>query len=628
MKQLRRPAGDDTDELVTEINSSTRNGLTRGVKRRCLDIDSSGIAIAGEIERGRSFLETKWELGTTRRRKYATHTECDRPTSQPDAQTNFQAESGTCSHDTEPAVENSMQNNQLIPSDEDPESSSGSPDENASLDGQLASDVPVSPTQNPSCDQPGQETKPTSVCEDAKAGENVADKDVIALAQAFNSDCHRQDTQESHESGQSAASPAKASRIRRRSSPGLDGPFPTISVVIENKSQSAASEGKSLIAEEATLIRSALRSSALDGDDEELLSDFLSRAKAKRAANAAGTPKDGDQSVPADLLPESPTPRSRRALEELDTNSPSLQPASPVKNDGAADEDRRDAEPVEPEDQLASPTRRRSSRAKPKKASKRAAPPAVPKEIPVRRPKGTEFVFLQRTEAQDLALATRRNTKRNRGTAQMPKQMLAALAQRLEEDSDSTTSPSRSHRRRGKKGKTVSWSEQLVEYERDGGDDVATSHVGARRGRIARRSCAGASANSASVSTTAAAAVSAPSSASSPAPPAPATPRARRLPLPGALSPANKLAPDASLIPTAITTSSEADLSHRKRLAPKAPSAALLGASKGAITRSRLPARTTANSTSSKTTVKSKTASILHAGAGSTPMPKRVRARR
>ncbi|KAL1846527.1 hypothetical protein Plec18170_009106 [Paecilomyces lecythidis] len=581
--------------------------------------------------------------------KYATYTECDRPTSRSDTPTDCQDEP---LHEPKSAVENSMPHNLLVPDDEDSTSNSGSPDGNTSLDSQLAPELPA-PTEEPSCDQPGQDTESTSVSEDAKAGEIVADKDATALAQAFNSDCHRQDTQDSHESGQTVSStpanPAKTSRISDHRSPGLDGPFPTISVVIEHKSQSAASEGKAMIAEEATLIRSALRSSALDGEDEELLNDFLSRAKAKRAANAAGTPKKGDQSATADLLPESPTPRSRRALEELDTNSPSLQPASPVKTDGtlvATDEDSQDAEPVEPEDpQLASPTRRRSSRTKPKKTSKRAAPPAVPNQIPVRRPKGTEFVFLQRTEAQELALTTRRNTKRNRGTAQMPKQMLAALAQRQDEDSDSTTSSSRSHRRRGKgKGKTVSWSEQLVDYERDndgGGDDVASSHVGARRGRIARRSGAGASAKAAStaavaveVSTTASAAAAAPSAASSstssatsPAPPAPATPRARRLPLPGALSPANKLAPDTSLIPTAITTSSDSDLSHRKRLAPKAPSAALLGASKGAITRSRLPARTTAGSTSSKTAIK-KSTSILHAGAGSTPMPKRVRARR
>ncbi|KAJ9229920.1 hypothetical protein DTO169E5_8663 [Paecilomyces variotii] len=575
MKQLRRPAGDEEDELVTEINSSASKGLARGVKRRCLDTNGPGVATAGEIERGRSFLETKWELETTRRRKYATHTECHRPATQPETATDGQDGPENYSPETNPVFESNTQGSSPIPSEgQDPTSDSGSPDEDTSLDGQLASDLPASPTKEaPSCDQP------TSLCEDREASDTVADEDATALVQAFNSDCHRQDTQDSQETGETvpetAANLDKGSRIGHGNSPGPDGPFPAISVVIEHKSQSAASEGKALIAEEATLIRSALRSAALDGEDEELLNNFLSRAKAKRAANAAVAPKDGDQdqSAPADLVPESPTPRSRRALEELDTNSPSLAPPSPAKIDGAlvaAGEDSKDAGAGEPEDaQLASPTRRRSSRMKPSKAPKRAPPPAVPNQIPVRRPKGTEFVFLQRTEAQELALTTRRNTKRNRGNARMPKEMLQTLAQRQEDDSDSTSGSSRSRRRRGK-GKTVSWSEQLV-------------------------------AGSTSSSCTTA----------SPSP-APATPRA--------LSPAASIA---SLIPTAVTTASESDLSQRKRLVPKAP-----GACKGTIARSRLPARTTASSTSSKAPVKSKSTGILPAAAGSTPMPKRVRARR
>ncbi|KAJ9299936.1 hypothetical protein DTO271G3_2820 [Paecilomyces variotii] len=579
MRQHRRPAGDEEDELVAEINSSSSKGVARGVKRRCLDTNCPGVATAGEIERGRSFLETKWELETTRRRKYATHAECPRPTTQPDTATDGQDRPENYSKETNPAFEDDTQGSSPIPkirdtqgasSEQDPTSDSGSPDEDTSLDGQPASDLPASPTEEaPSCDQP------TSLCEDRKASETVADEDATTLAQAFNSDCYLQDTQNSEETGETEANSDKGSGIGHGNSPGPDGPFPAISVVIEHKSQSAATEGKALIAEEATLIRSALRSAALDGEDEELLNNFLSRAKAKRAANAAVTPKDGDQvqSAPADLLPESPTPRSRRALEELDTNSPSLAPSSSAKIDGvlvAAGEDTKDAGPKEPEDpQLASPTRRRSSRTKLSKAPKRAPPPAVPNQIPVRRPKGTEFVFLQRTEAQELALTTRRNTKRNRGNARMPKEMLQTLAQRQEDDSDSTSGSSRSRRRRGK-GKTVSWSEQLV---------------------AGSSSCTTASPS-----------------------PAPATPRA--------LSPASIAA---SLIPTAVTTASESDLSQRKRLAPKAPGAS----SKGTIARSRLPARTTGSSTSSsKPPVKSKSSGILPAAAGSTPMPKRVRARR
>lgn len=55
----------------------------------------------------------------------------------------------------------------------------------------------------------------------------------------------------------------------------------------------------------------------LDGDDAEIISDFLSKARAKRAAN---TPVKKDASV--DRLLESPTPSARRILEVVDGNSP------------------------------------------------------------------------------------------------------------------------------------------------------------------------------------------------------------------------------------------------------------------------------------------------------------------
>ncbi|KLJ09424.1 hypothetical protein EMPG_15159 [Blastomyces silverae] len=48
--------GADHDVFLTEINdSSTLRGVLRGVKRRC-------TAACVGVERGRSFLETKWEM--------------------------------------------------------------------------------------------------------------------------------------------------------------------------------------------------------------------------------------------------------------------------------------------------------------------------------------------------------------------------------------------------------------------------------------------------------------------------------------------------------------------------------------------------------------------------------------
>lgn len=67
MKSLQQMIGADRPleetELDTVINASRGAGLLRGVKRRCL-----GVEVGGKEERGRSFLETKWE-GEVRRRR-------------------------------------------------------------------------------------------------------------------------------------------------------------------------------------------------------------------------------------------------------------------------------------------------------------------------------------------------------------------------------------------------------------------------------------------------------------------------------------------------------------------------------------------------------------------------------
>jgi hypothetical protein len=53
-------------ELVNEISASAHAGYVRGVKRRCLGIESRCDT---EDRPTRSFLETKWELETGRRKR-------------------------------------------------------------------------------------------------------------------------------------------------------------------------------------------------------------------------------------------------------------------------------------------------------------------------------------------------------------------------------------------------------------------------------------------------------------------------------------------------------------------------------------------------------------------------------
>ena len=98
-----------------------------------------------------------------------------------------------------------------------------------------------------------------------------------------------------------------------------------------SKKEAAPAEEIISAEQESTLVRSALRSS-LDGDDAEVLNNFLSKAKAKRAAKAAVAAQEHtateEKAVQEEevAIPNLPTPRSRRALEELDANSPSPSP--------------------------------------------------------------------------------------------------------------------------------------------------------------------------------------------------------------------------------------------------------------------------------------------------------------
>lgn len=60
---------DDYDELHTEINVAKNWGFLRGVKRLCLGLGGDDNDANGGLERGQSFLETKWEEEVIRKRR-------------------------------------------------------------------------------------------------------------------------------------------------------------------------------------------------------------------------------------------------------------------------------------------------------------------------------------------------------------------------------------------------------------------------------------------------------------------------------------------------------------------------------------------------------------------------------
>jgi hypothetical protein len=174
---------------------------------------------------------------------------------------------------------------------------------------------------------------------------------------------------------------------------------------------------------------------AIQDEDTDYLHAFLTRAKAKKAARGASPQK-------VDRVPPSPMTRSRAALVPLSTNSPS------PKKTNKHELDTTDESEVLDTNRAGSPYRRsgRTRLPRPQKA-----PTVTPSTIPVRRSNGTEFVFLQSTDIAQVALATRSNTKRNKGEAVMPKMKLQALSQ-------AQKSPSKSPKTR--KGKEVSWKEE------------------------------------------------------------------------------------------------------------------------------------------------------------------------
>ena len=185
---------------------------------------------------------------------------------------------------------------------------------------------------------------------------------------------------------------------------------------------------------------------AVQDEDTDFLHAFLTRAKAKKAAKEASPQK-------VDRVPPSPMTRSRAALVPLSTNSPSPNKTNKTQPDATYESE------VSDTNGAGSPCRR-SRRARLPRPHK--APAVTPSTIPVRRSKGTEFVFLQSHDTAQVALTTRTNTQRNKGEAVVPKKKLQALSQ-------AQKSPSRSPKPR--KGKAVSWKDEPTYFDTQA-DDV------------------------------------------------------------------------------------------------------------------------------------------------------------
>jgi hypothetical protein len=189
-----------------------------------------------------------------------------------------------------------------------------------------------------------------------------------------------------------------------------------------------------------------------DGDDAEYLHAFLTRAKAKKAARSILSPERHLTNEQQKSAASSPQTRSRAALATLDGNSPSPMKMRKIELPARKPEQEENGMPGI---NVTSPLRK-SSRTRIPRAQRHQ--PTDPSSIPLRRSNGTEFVFLQKTEAQEIALATRSNTKRNKGQALQPKMKIEALSSKLQ------PSPEKVARKSTKKEKRVSWDEELAYF--------------------------------------------------------------------------------------------------------------------------------------------------------------------
>lgn len=201
------------------------------------------------------------------------------------------------------------------------------------------------------------------------------------------------------------------------------------------------------------------RSGARFSDDTNMLKDFLSRAQARKLIKEVTLAPASNARAEA-AAATSPRRSQRNALATLDSNSPSPRKPREVASHPGTPPNKPKMVEVHGEDHNEATTRgspvRRSSRKRLPGPAKTAT--GAPSFIPVRRADGTDPVVLQKSVAQELALITQSNTRRNKGQAKPPAVILKSLPVELVED--------------GSKGghalrncKTVEWDQKLVYYQ-------------------------------------------------------------------------------------------------------------------------------------------------------------------
>ena len=272
-----------------------------------------------------------------------------------------------------------------------------------------------------------------------------------------NKDIHRAieaiEAYESPDRSQSCKAPVAVSLNDIQTSQAIDTANETIAEIEVHEATQALEANKMEVNSSNRKTRSGIRFS----DDTSMLKEFLNRAQAKKAAK---TP-----SLTAPDLPKpqvSPRRSPRKALGSQTGHDLSPQKPRDVPNRPGTPPGKPQVDAVESDDgeeiSAEITSCRRSTR------TRLPAPvkgiPGAPSFIPVRRADGTDHVVLQKSQAQELAMVTRANTRRNKGQSKPPLLALQDLPAEITESASSITV-----KRRTASSKTVGWAEQLASYQ-------------------------------------------------------------------------------------------------------------------------------------------------------------------
>ncbi|KAI5273870.1 hypothetical protein E4T47_02921 [Aureobasidium subglaciale] len=229
-------------------------------------------------------------------------------------------------------------------------------------------------------------------------------------------------------------------------------------------------------------------------DDTAILHAFLSRAAANKRPMAAHKRESLENRRDSDAVRHALASTDKpEVLTELDLNSPTI-PSSPKAQSSAGDakpEPEFTKQEPTPEVLAPTPTKSKALR-RTTRARTTAAAPKKPAKIAIRS--AADHIALKRTEAQELALATRSNTRKNKGKSLMPQVRLLNIdedfisSEDTAEDADRVVVNEKAQSEKSTVRRGVQWNETLThvrEFESDSPDSppktkARTSRVSAR----------------------------------------------------------------------------------------------------------------------------------------------------